>query len=374
MFAIVALAAMPVSGCSTVKKGWNSTKNAVTGLFGGDDKAAPPPDADKPAADAEPADSGASSAPASSAGGLFMSNPNAGKFRSSADPAPALSSVPTEPPKTPTSEPERKRTVEGLVADRQKAEYTEQGGRREPVTVRPLNEGAPAVADAAPPRPQAAPVAAVARLEMTAEGAAAAQAAAARPVDTAAMAQRLDAPPPAPPVATPPGAPPSASAAAAPTAPAPAMTATVASPSVAPVYSVPQPLIPGPSSIVDYGSDTIVVDSSGMKGGSRQLAGIPSAGFDPGNASVSSEVGRVSFASGSATLPERAKVMLGDIARLRAQVDGAIRIVGRGDQAAARASAISRELKRLGVPADRLYDGGADNTQLGDEADIYLDY
>jgi len=104
------------------------------------------------------------------------------------------------------------------------------------------------------------------------------------------------------------------------------------------------------------------------------MASVPRASFDPGNASVSSEVGTISFGMGSAALSAQAKAVLSDVAKLRAQVEGAIRIVGRGDQASARAASISRELRRLGVPSTRLYDGGADNTMLGDEADIYLDY
>jgi outer membrane protein OmpA-like peptidoglycan-associated protein len=140
-----------------------------------------------------------------------------------------------------------------------------------------------------------------------------------------------------------------------------------------------QPLIPAANSIASYGDETIVVDGSGVRGGrgilnAQQMAAVPRSTFDPGNASVSSEVGTISFAGGSANLSAQAKAVLADVAKLRAQVDGAIRIVGRGDQASARAASISRELRRLGVPSARLYDGGADSTLLGDEADIYLDY
>ena len=120
----------------------------------------------------------------------------------------------------------------------------------------------------------------------------------------------------------------------------------------------------------------MVVDSSGTRGGRNvlQSASASRNSFDPGNASVSSEVGTVVFAPNSANLSAQGKAILADAARLRVQVDGAIRIVGRGDQAAARAAAVSKELRRLGVPASRLYDGGADSTVLGDAADIYLDY
>jgi outer membrane protein OmpA-like peptidoglycan-associated protein len=276
-------------------------------------------------------------------------------------------------PKPPSTTDERKRVVEGLIADRARAEYTDQGGRQEPVTVRPLTETASTPADVAargaPPRPQAAPTESVTRL-------AEAPSPPAEPVPprTTALAERLGAaPPPAPPAEMPSAAMPAPPAAVTPPAPS--------SITYAPTMATPvRPLIPALGQIASYGDETIVVDSSGVRGGSRvlapsqQVAGLPRAGFDPGNASVSSEVGRISFAPGSTTLSAEAKAMLADIARLRAQVDGALRIVGRGDQAAARAAAISRELRRLGVPAARLYDGGADGTLLGDEADIYLDY
>lgn len=355
----VLMAVGPLSGCTTIKKGWTGTKDAVTGLFSDDDKekAAPPAESAQTASDTP-----AASAPPTT-GGLFMGSGSASSaFKSSSGETPSLSSVPSEAPTPPSSAEQRKEAVEGLVADRAKAEYTEQGGRREPVTVRPLNENA-ATEAAAPPRPQAAPVERVARLE----GAPEAPAANSAPPRTTALAERLGAAPPPPPVAD--------SGNAMPTAPAPV-------PVPAPMAAAPaptQPLIPSSSSIANYGDDTVLVDGSGVRGGRNvlaapQLAGVPRAAFDPGNASVSSEVGTIAFTPGSSTLSPRAKTILADIAQLRAQTDGAIRIVGRGDQASARASAISRELRRLGVPAARLYDGGADSTMLGDEADIYLDY
>lgn len=375
------MAGTVLSSCTTIEKGWSSTKNAVTGLFGDDDpKAPPPPDdesADASSGAGETASSSAADSSAPMTGGLFMgSNSASGAFRSSSDSAPPpLSSVPTEAPKPPSSKEERKEAIEGLIADREKAEYAEQGGRREPVTVRPLNEGAQ-TAESLPPRPQAAPVDSVTRLENV--PAASGDTAAPR---TTALAERLGAaPPPPPPGESAPAMTMSAPAAPTPVAPAaPAPMQTAAVPPPAMTQSVTQPLIPAPRSyIAGYGDDTVLVDSSGVSGGrnvlGQQLAGLPRSGFDPGNASVSSQVGTISFGSGSAALTVQAKAMLTDIARLRSQMDGAIRVVGRGDQAVARARAISKELRRLGVPASRLYDGGADNTQLGDEADIYLDY
>jgi flagellar motor protein MotB len=339
------LIAGPLSGCSTVKKGWTSTKDAVSSLFGDDEEAASAAPEEKPAETAP--------APMTGGGGLFGTS--SGAFRSSSEAAPSLSSVPTQAPTPPSSEPERKKTVEGLIADRAKAEYTEQGGRQEPVTVRPLNENpsAPEIAGGGPPRPQAAPTESVTRL-----------AEAPPSPSTSTLAERLSAPPPSAPVVVTP----------APVTPTSGLMPTP----VAPVPSSIQPLIPAARSIADYDDETIVVDGSGVRGGRGILAPLQTASarasFDPGNASVSSDVGTVSFASGSAALSSTAKAMLADVARLRAQTDGALRIVGRGDQASARAAAVSRELRRLGVPAARLYDGGADSTMLGDAADIYLDY
>ncbi|MSO99097.1 MAG: hypothetical protein EXR11_12915 [Rhodospirillaceae bacterium] len=358
MVAVLILATGPLSACSTVQKGWKSTKEAVTGLFGSDDKASPPPDT-------ATADSSAPAPATTGVTGIFTSGTSTGAFASTSNLPPSLSSVPTTVPTPPSSAEQRAQAVEGLIADRAKADYTEQGGRREPVTVRPLNETtstpSDVAANGAPPRPQAAPAQQVTRLENV-------------PPRTTALAERLGAaPPPAPAGA-------SGEAMPSPTpSPTPAPTALRASGSAPSVPRAPvQRLVPQNSYIADYSDDTIVIDSSGVRGRNNargtQLAGLPSAGFDPGNSSVSSEVGTISFSQGSAALSADAKAILADVARLRAQMDGAIRIVGRGNQAAARASAISRELRRLGVPATRLYDGGADRTMLGDEADIYLDY
>jgi outer membrane protein OmpA-like peptidoglycan-associated protein len=364
------MAAGPLAGCTTVEKGWNSTKSAVTGLFGDDKEKAPPPPSDTDSNQA-PAPT-ATSQPMTGGGGLFMGQGSAaGGFRSSGAPAtpPPLSSVPTPSPPSPPAQAERKEAVEGLISDRARAEYTEQVGRQVPVTVRPLNEGATASGTGAPPRPDAAPTVPVTRLAEVPPTPAPAPPTASAPPQTAAMIDRLSAAPPAPPAATPPNAP---SMSAAPVVvPAPQPTALAGPNRV-------QPLIPS-NNIAGYGDDTIVVDGTGVRGGrgilnGTQMAAVPRASFDPGNASVSSEVGVVSFAKNSSVLSGSARAMLADIARLRDQVDGAIRIVGRGEQAAARAAAISRELRRIGVPADRLYAGGADNAMLGDEADIYLDY
>jgi len=369
----LALAMGPLSACSTVEKGWKSTKSTVGGIFGGkSDKAAPPPADDATSTTSPPAET----APpiTTGGGGLFMgSGGTSGAFRSSDAPPTGLSSAPATPAKAAAAPPAPKKTTEGLVADH-KSEYSEQVGRQAPVTVRPLNDN-PAVADAnvgGPPRPQAAPTERVTRLaEVPPTPAPSEPDQASTPARTTALADRLGAAPPPQPASTPPTSP-----MAAPTSPV-AVTPTVPATPSAPARI--QPLIPSNTQIASYGNDTVVVDGSGVRGGRnvlrpQQMASVPRASFDPGNASVSSEVGTISFGMGSAALSAQAKAVLSDVAKLRAQVEGAIRIVGRGDQASARAASISRELRRLGVPSTRLYDGGADNTMLGDEADIYLDY
>ncbi|MDX2142615.1 MAG: hypothetical protein SFV19_04620 [Rhodospirillaceae bacterium] len=308
------LAGTLLTGCSTVDKAWTSTKNAVTGIFSSDDKPAP-----------------ASADSASS---------------------PQTAQAPSE-------------AAEGLVADRDKAQYTDQGGRREPVTVRPLAETGSSPGDiSSPPVPQAARAEPVTRLETP--PAAPTSPAAPVPPRTTALAERLGAAPPPPPPAEgavgTPGAPPVAlqtRAQAAPTAGAPTRA-----------------LVPMAQ---DYGSDTVVIDGGGVRGGQAvlgtpQLAAVPRASFDPGNSLVSSEVGVIAFTPGSAALSGAAKAELANIATLRSQVDGAIRIVGKGDNASARANAVARELRRLGVPAQRVFAGGADGAEPGNEAEIFLDY
>jgi len=81
-----------------------------------------------------------------------------GKFKSSgsftAKGTPDLNTVPTTPPTPSSSKEARARAIEGLIADRANARYTDQGGRTQPVAVRPLVD-----------TPEAASSDAVARLD-----------------------------------------------------------------------------------------------------------------------------------------------------------------------------------------------------------------
>jgi hypothetical protein len=65
-----------------------------------------------------------------------------GKFKSSgsftAKGTPDLNTVPTTAPTPPSSKEARAQAIEGLIADRANARYTDQGGRTQPVAVRPL--------------------------------------------------------------------------------------------------------------------------------------------------------------------------------------------------------------------------------------------
>jgi outer membrane protein OmpA-like peptidoglycan-associated protein len=317
---VLVLTASCLSSCSTVEKAWTGTKNTLTGLFSGDDAAA--------------------AATPDSAG------------------PPSLASVPTTAPERLSSQ----EAGEGLVADREQAQYTDQGGRREPLTVRPLTETASTPQDvaqmSAPPVPAAARVDPVTRMDTPATPTAPV------PPRTTALAERLGAAPPPPPPAD----------GQSPNAPPMALRGSSSAPTMS--GAPPRPLLPA---VDEYGSDTVVIDGRGVRGGQAvlgnpQIASGPRAVFDPGNSSVSSEVAVITFAPGAATLAASAKAELANIAALRAQVDGAIRIVGKGDNASARANAVARELRRLGVPAQRVFAGGADGAEPGNEADIFLDY
>ena len=361
--ALCTLACLGLSGCETASSAWKGTTSTIGGWFESDaptEDEALSPDAASAEAKAPPA-----APPAAPSGGLATGTmPGAtgggGAFRSSAR-APDLAAVPNKAPTPPSTEAERKEAVEGLVGDRERAQYTEQGGRREPVTVRPLSSGG-AVAAASPPAstsPASTPPAS------TSEPV---------PPRTTALAERLGAAPPPPPPDTS-----GATAPAAAPAQPKALRATTPAPSAPAPPSTPAALVAAPRPSADtYGDETMVIDGSGVRGGdNRQLAtaaaparaAAPRVAFDPGNASVSSQIGTISFAPGTAKLSASAKTVLADVAQLRTNVDGAVRIEVNGD---ARAQAITAELKRLGVPTNRLYAGGG--TGNGEEADIYLDY
>jgi len=387
MLAASLIVSFTLSGCETASKAWDSTTNTVGGLFSSDD-----------AEEAQTADAAAGEAPAAetpaaapatgtlTAGTMPGAGPATGRFvgASTSTRAPNLADVPTEAPVPPSTQKERNEAKEGLIADRERSQYTDQPGRREPVTVRPLSASAQA-APATPPVPQAAPTQSVTRIDTPpaaaparaaaqtgAQTAAAAPAAPSEPVAprTTALAERLGATPPPPP-------PPEAGSAPA-AAPAP-QPLRPSSPPIAAAPATMAPLVPMPPATNPYGDDTVVIDGSGVSGGGQyapqQMATAPvapRASFDPGSASVSSQVGTIAFAPGSNALDPNSRAVLKEVADLRKTVDGAVRVEIHGPSNPQRASAITAELKRLGVPAARLYTGSG--MTFGDEADIYLDY
>ena len=77
---------------------------------------------------------------------------------------PDVNTVPTTKPAPKSTADEREKAVEGLVADRENARHADQGARTMPVAVRPLSDVLPPVVAATPPKPDAVPAAAVARL------------------------------------------------------------------------------------------------------------------------------------------------------------------------------------------------------------------
>ncbi len=89
---------------------------------------------------ANPATGSSQTASAESSGGLVLGSAGP-KFASPTDvpkSSPDLNTVPTTVPKPLSTKDEREKVIEGLIADRTNARYTDQTGRTQPVAVRPL--------------------------------------------------------------------------------------------------------------------------------------------------------------------------------------------------------------------------------------------
>ena len=307
-----------LSGCSTVTDVWDGTTDAIGSLFSSDDE--------------------------------FADETEEG--------FPDLASVPGEDAST-TSAADREAATEGLIADREQAQYTEQVRRREPVDVRPLQnddgiaQSPPAAAPTAPQPP--------------AETA---------PRSRPSLAERLGASPPPPPPT---------SAASAPPPPVPSIDSLTA-------LTPPEP---APSSTTVVGGST----------GETQLAALPSAmsTYDPSLYRVSTHISTITFPTGSSRLTAADRRALDDVIRLRNQYDGAIRVIGHASSRTQnldpmrhklvnfrvslnRANSVAAALMAKGLPADKLFVGAvSDNEPLyyevmpsGDagnqRAEIYLDY
>ena len=284
----------------------------------------------------------------------------------------------------PSSHTNQQKVAEGLVADRSNAQYTQQAINRQGDPTRPLTTGQ-AVA-AAPPPAAAAPVPVVA--------------AATAPVSAGASV---------------------ASAAAAPTVTERAIDAVAASGGVMAVYRdrlaefnrgigasgsagpsfnvaevSPQP----PSAAAEPAAQGEPIAlrpparwhrAGGASGGEAQ----PLASYDAAaRYAASFEVAALDFGEGTAALTPAGEAHLREVAALYRQTHGTIRIVGRSHSsrlevdpianeeanrvlAGRRADAAAAELRRLGVPARKIYAGPAADPQMmamAESTDVYITY
>lgn len=281
---------------------------------------------------------------------------------------PDLAAVPATPTTAGSSE-ERAAATEGLIADRNQAQYTEQVRRREPVAVRPLQDNAAAPVDTAqngaePPPPQAAPVTPVTPVNQRT-----------RP----SLAERLGAAPPPPPPASAESAPP----------PPPV-------PTIAGVTGTPAPPASQSTATTMIGGESAAVAMN---------AAVPNSlsTYDASAFRVSTHISTVTFPRGSSRLTAADRRALDDVIKLREQYNGAIRVIGHASSRTQdldplrhklvnfrvslnRANAVAAALIARGLPADRLFVGAvSDNEPLyyevmpagesgNQRAEIYLDY
>ncbi len=293
-------------------------------------------------------------------------------------PFPNLSTVPDEPPPTSSAE-ERAAILEGLAADRENAEYTDETLGQQATPAPP-----PAPATSTSPAP-AAPVA-------QPPAAPAAQTAVAQTAAT----QTAAAPAAAPPAGTPA---PAAPAVQSTPLPAPAAPPAAAQPPPQPAPQPAQPAAGFPSAgqqrVLEGGSVIVNPEAalgSGAPVGSRLL---PSGESRP--------VALIFFRYGSAGLSRNDVNVLRDVVRLHRERGGLVRVIGHASQntgggdvvkqrlanfniSLARANAVARELSRLGVPIDQVQVAAAgaqqpiyyESTPTGEagnrRVEIYLDY
>ncbi len=324
---------LALGACSTVTDVWDGTTEAVGSLFSSDE--------DEIAEETE-------------------------------DGYPDLAAVPADVPQL-GSAAERNAATEGLIADRNQAQYTEQVRRRDPVAVRPLQDGtaqAPSVSQAGnePPPPVAAPVGQVTQVDPAART---------RP----SLAERLGAAPPPPPPVSAANAPPPPRV---PSVPA-AVNATAQLPSSA-----------TSSTVVIGGNDTVP---------SVETATVPNtmSSYDASAYRVSTHITTITFPTGSSRLTSSDLRALDDVIKLRSEYNGAIRVIGHASSRTQnldplrhklanfrvslnRANSVAAALMSKGLPADRLFVGAvSDNEPLyyevmpagesgNQRAEIYLDY
>lgn len=300
---------LPLGGCTSVG-------NTLGGLFGGDEA------------------SEESQGPAEASGFVFggdsETRPRFSVTDEAGQAAPNLNTVPSTAPNV-SPQSERDRALSGLIADRANARHSNQSPRSMPVAVRPLETRAgqsesevlaPSVSNVAPLDP-------VSRLS---------DAAPTRPVEAVGV-DSID------------------------TASVPADTATV------PVSTTQ--LVAGP------GSQPINLPSRNIAGNGPNAQQTEEynnfnslSDFDQSAFGVSSQV--ASFPSVGRGLTSQDRKVLQELATLRDDVQGVLRVIGRGGPSSvALAVRVAEALRTLGVPADSLY-VGADSTS--GPVEVFLDY
>jgi hypothetical protein len=236
--------------------------------------------------------------------------------------APDLASVPENAPTAPSTKKEREKIVEGLVADRERAKYSNQESRIQPVNVRPLTEAAAETEGLSPSQAKGAPVGSVTKMQVEPGKAASAD-------DLAKLAANTPPPPPAPDMSIGPAGPGGVTSGA----------------------RVPQ----------STGGGVVRAD------GFRQLESY-------GAGSTRGRIASIDFGINSVTLTAADRRRVSDAAQL-GKDKGTFRVVGRSNEASQkaqqRAVAVARELQNAGISQDRVYVG----TDSGSEGtvDVMLD-
>ena len=241
------------------------------------------------------------------AGGRFAAPPPSGTG------TPDLNTVPSKVPAPKSSQAERDKALEGLVADRTNARYSDQGGRTMPVAVRPLVDTPEAAAAAAE---------ALARLNAL--------------------------PPPRPPEAG--GPPPTQE-------PGPVPAAEI----------VPSDIGPrSPGVVPRRGGDETQVAGGGIGiGGFRPVSEFQSSTYTRSNLS-----GTLTMIGGGLTPNDRNVLNRTARDQIDTRGKGVVRIIGHGTGGLERAVLAAQELQRLGVARTNLFLGTDSNPG---PTEVYLD-
>ena len=269
---------------------------------------------------------------------------------------PDLEAVPAETPSR-GSASERAAATEGLIADRNQAQYTEQVRRREPVAVRPLQEGSAQATPArdGPPPPVAAPVGQVTQVDTA-------------PRTRPSLAERLGVAPPPPPVL-------------AASVPRPVPSVPIGASAQVPSSAIATTVI---------GGDSLVPSAGSAQAGSSPNA---LASYDASAYRVSTHIVTISFVTGSSKLTASDRRALDDVIKLRAEYNGAIRVVGHASSRTRdldplthklanfrvslnRANSVAAALMSKGLSANEpLYSEVMPAGESGNQrAEIYIDY